>query len=117
MRVCAIVREFASEGEVASQAGHARRLDGRAAGPRNLRFEEGEVGRVHLAVGHRGGRPWLAELHRKGCHSEGGCAVVMAPPNAPGMTGIPNREPGRQPDAEFFRRAYRGGRALRGGCV
>src|SRR5882724_7193714 len=66
-----IVREFADEKDVASQA--QTRLAGwtdALPGPRNLRFEEGDVGKVPpgwwvLEVGNTTGN--LAELHRKGC--------------------------------------------------
>jgi len=86
-----LVRDFASEPEIAAQA--KSRLAGwtdALPGPRNLRFEEGEAGKVppgwfvptlERTTGS------LAELHRKGCHSDGACAVLIAPATAPGSSG------------------------------
>jgi hypothetical protein len=83
-----IVRDWSNETEIAAQA--RSRLAGwtdALPGPRNLRFDEGEPGKappgwfvpvVERTTGS------LAELRRKGCHSEGGCAVVTAPATAPG---------------------------------
>jgi len=61
-------------------------FDDNPAGPRNLKFEEGEVGKVPpgwqvYAPPHEA--PYLAELRRKGCRSGIGCAVVLVPSNAP----------------------------------
>jgi hypothetical protein len=86
-----LIRDFASEPEIATQA--KTRLAGwtdALPGPRNLRFEEGEPGKVppgwfvptlERTTGS------LAELHRKGCRAEGSCAVLIAPATAPGSSG------------------------------
>lgn len=55
-------------------------------GPRNLKFEEGEAGKVPpgwqvWAVPREG--EYLAELRRTGCRSGVGCAVVLVPSNDP----------------------------------
>jgi hypothetical protein len=55
-------------------------------GPRNLDFEEGEVGKVPAgwqvyALPREAAD--LAQLRRTGCHSHTGCAVVLVPSNAP----------------------------------
>jgi hypothetical protein len=78
-----IVREWSSEAAIANQA--RARLAGwtdALPGPRNLRFEEGEAGKVPPGwfvpvVEKTTGS--LAELRRKGCYTDGGCAVVTAP--------------------------------------
>ena len=59
-------------------------------GPRNLKFEEGVVGKV--PPGWRGpafakDTNYMADLQREGCLSKLGCAVVMAPVNVPGQVG------------------------------
>ena len=61
-------------------------FDGNSPGPRNLKFEDGEVGKMPP-----GWQVWalpreaanLAELRRTGCRSGVGCAVVLVPSNAP----------------------------------
>jgi hypothetical protein len=61
-------------------------FDDNAPGPRNLKFEDGEVGKVPA-----GWQVWAlpreaaywAELRRTGCRSGVGCAVVLVPSNAP----------------------------------
>src|SRR4051812_42235499 len=82
-----LVRDFAADTEIAGQA--RTRLAGwtdAAPGPRNLRFEEGEPGKVPPGwfVPSLDQPTGLASLHRKGCRTEGGCAVV-SPGAAPGM--------------------------------
>jgi hypothetical protein len=86
-----ILREFTGESEIAAQARSRLTLSADAMpGPRNLRFEEGDTGRVppgwfvpvlEKTTGS------LAELQRSGCHSGRGCAVLVAPATAPGMVG------------------------------
>jgi hypothetical protein len=81
-----LVREFAGEQSIAAQArGKLAGWSDALPGPRNLRFEEGDTGKtppgwfvpeVEKVSGN------LAELRRKGCRSNGGCAVVIAPANA-----------------------------------
>jgi hypothetical protein len=86
-----IVRDWSSETEIAAQA--RAQLAGwtdALPGPRNLRFEEGEAGKVPPGwfvpvVEKTTGS--LAELRRKGCRTEGGCAVVTAPATSPGTGG------------------------------
>jgi len=86
-----LTRDYADEGPTSAEA--RARLAGwtdALPGPRNLRFEEGDVGRVPPgwfvpALERSTGS--LAELHRKGCRGQGGCAVVVAPATAPGVAG------------------------------
>jgi hypothetical protein len=55
-------------------------------GPRNLKFEEGEVGKVPpgwFVPALPREAAYLAELRRTGCRSGVGCAVVLVPSNAP----------------------------------
>jgi hypothetical protein len=59
-------------------------------GPINLKFEQGTAGKVPPgwfvpALPKDAGR--IAELRRTGCRSQIGCAVVMAPQNAPSPFG------------------------------
>ena len=85
-----LLRDFADESDTAAQA--RTRLAGLPdlpPGPRNLRFDEGDLAKVPPgwfvpALEKTTGS--LAELHRKGCRS-GGCAVVVAPATAPGVAG------------------------------
>lgn len=86
-----LLREFAGDPEIAAQA--RARLAGwtdALPGPRNLRFEQGDVGKVPPgwfvpALEKTTGS--LAELRHKGCRGEGDCAVVVAPATAPGAAG------------------------------
>ena len=86
-----LARDFADQAEIAAQA--RSRLAGWTdllPGPRNLRFEEGEPGKVPAfwfvpALEKTTGN--LAELRRKGCRSTSGCAVVIAPATVPGVAG------------------------------
>jgi len=81
-----IVREFASESAIAAQArGKLASWDYALPGPRNLRFEEGDIGKMPPGwfvpqVEKVSGS--FSELRRKGCRSNGGCAVVIAPATA-----------------------------------
>jgi len=59
-------------------------------GPRNLRFEDGVVGKVPpgwLAPSLGKDTDNLPELRRDGCRSRIGCAVVMVPSNMPKAVG------------------------------
>src|SRR5262249_15837378 len=85
-----LTRDFENETAIASEA--RARLDrtGVLPGPRNLRFEEGEQGEVPPgwtvpSMENTTGK--LAELHRKGCRSGIGCAVLVAPATASGSLG------------------------------
>ncbi len=89
-----LVREFASESGIATQArGKLAGWSDALPGPRNLHFDEGDPGKippgwfvpqVQKVTGS------LAELRRKGCRSSGGCAVVIAPPTAAGPDSVGN---------------------------
>ncbi len=78
-----VVRDFASESSIAAQArGKLAGWSDMLPGPRNLRFEEGDPGKTPLGwfvpqVEKVSGS--LAELRRKGCRDNGGCAVMIAP--------------------------------------
>jgi hypothetical protein len=82
-----VVSEF---GDQAAALAQARLKLAAWSGPRNLRFEEGMTGKAPpgwrvLPVEEDSGR--TAELHRSGCRSRGGCAVVMAAANTPRSEG------------------------------
>jgi hypothetical protein len=86
-----VVRDYAAESAIAAEA--RAKLSGWSdapPGPRNLRFEQGKPGgvppgwfvpEVEKITGS------LAQLRRKGCRSESGCAVVIAPPTASDAVG------------------------------
>jgi tetratricopeptide (TPR) repeat protein len=98
-----VVRDFESE----PAAAEARaRIDNAEAlpGPANLKFDKDDPGK---APAHGWFVPSmenvtgnLAELHRKGCHSKGSCAVLIAP-------ATPPDSPGRLMQS-FSAAAYRG---------
>jgi tetratricopeptide (TPR) repeat protein len=79
--------QFAGEKEVADQARARLTVDDQAGGlPRNLRFEEGAVGKVPpgwFVPALPKDADYLAELRRAGCRSGIGCVVVLVPANAP----------------------------------
>jgi hypothetical protein len=84
-----LLRDFADESDIAAQAPRLAGWTDALPGPRNLRFEEGDLAKVppgwfvptlEKTTGS------LAELHRKGCRT-GGCAVVVAPATTPGGVG------------------------------
>jgi hypothetical protein len=61
-------------------------FDENSPGPQNLKFEDGEVGKVPpgwLVWALPREAAYLAELRRTGCRSGVGCAVVLVPSNAP----------------------------------
>lgn len=65
-------------------------IDDNAAGPRNLKFEDGEEGKAPPGwivpfLGREAA--YVAELRRAGCRSDVGCAVVKAPATAPRPIG------------------------------
>jgi hypothetical protein len=86
-----VVRDYASESAIAAEA--KAKLSGwtdAPPGPRNLRFEQGRVDDVPPgwfvpAVEKTTGI--LAQLRRKGCRGNTGCAVVIAPATAPDAVG------------------------------
>jgi hypothetical protein len=89
-----VVREYASESTLASQArGKLADWSDALPGPRNLRFDEGDPGKTPPGwfvpqVEKVGGS--LAELRRKGCRNNGGCAVVIAPATAAATDSVGN---------------------------
>ena len=59
-------------------------------GPRNLKFDEGVVGKAPpgwFVPSLPKDADYLAELRRDQCRSRSGCAVVLAPANVPSATG------------------------------
>jgi hypothetical protein len=59
-------------------------------GPRNLKFDEGVVGKVPpgwVVPSLPKDADYLAELRRDGCRSRVGCAVVLVPANVPRAVG------------------------------
>ena len=78
-----------TDGALRAQARLADLVDN-PPGPRNLKFEEGEVGKVppgwFVPVLPREAS-YVAELRRTGCRSGVGCAVVLVPSNAPSAFG------------------------------
>ena len=89
-----LTRDYASESAIATLArGKLAGWSDALPGPRNLRFEEGDVGKtppgwfvpqVEKVSGS------LAELRRKGCRSNLGCAVVIAPATATAPDSVGN---------------------------
>jgi hypothetical protein len=64
--------------------------DDNSPGPRNLKFEEGEVGKVPpgwFVPALPREAAYQAQLRRDGCRSAVGCAVVLVPSNAPRPLG------------------------------
>lgn len=86
-----VVRDFAGEAEIAARArGRLAGWTDALPGPRNLRFEEGEPGKTPpgwFVLALEGATGSLAEVRRKGCRTEGSCAVVIAPAGEPGKAG------------------------------
>jgi hypothetical protein len=86
-----VLAEYADQPEVVTRArGQLAAWDEPLPGPLNLRFEQGTPGKVPPgwfvpALPKDADR--IAELRRSGCKSQGGCAVVVAPPNAPSPFG------------------------------
>jgi hypothetical protein len=82
-----LVADYAGEAAVANRA----RLKLSAwSGPRNLRFEEGAVGKKPpgwFVPSLPKDADYVAELRRADCHSRVGCAVVQAPATAPNAIG------------------------------
>jgi hypothetical protein len=87
-----VVSEFADQPAIVAEARVrlSAWLDSQP-GPRNLRFEEGVPGKVPPAPWFAPTLPkdkdYMAELRRDGCRSGVGCAVVLAPANAPRPVG------------------------------
>jgi len=81
-----VVTEYPDEGETAALA-RAKLADWEGVpAPRNLKFEEGVVGKVPpgwFVPALPKDADYLAELRRTGCRSGVGCVVVLVPANAP----------------------------------
>jgi hypothetical protein len=81
-----VVTEYGDQLDTASLA-RARLADWEAVpAPRNLKFEEGVVGKVPpgwFVPALTKDADYLAELRRTGCRSGVGCAIVLVPANAP----------------------------------
>jgi len=79
--------EYATVTELAAGArSKLADFDGSTPGPRNLRFEEGEIGQVPpgwFVPTLPREAAYVAELRRSGCRSGVGCAMVLVPSNAP----------------------------------
>ena len=85
-----LLRDFANEAEAVQVRIRLAGWTDAAPGPRNLRFEEGDAGKVPPgwfvpALEKTTGS--LAEVHHKGCRGTGGCVVLVAPATVPGMPG------------------------------
>jgi len=82
-----LIEQYGDQAEVASQA--RRELagwDSPLPGPRNLKFDEGAVGKAPpgwTVPSLPKDADYMAELRRRGCRSAIGCAVVLVPANAP----------------------------------
>lgn len=82
-----VVEEYGDQLEAATQA---RRVlagwDSPLPGPRNLKFDEGVVGKAPpgwTVPSLPKDADYMAELRRRGCRGSIGCAVVLVPANAP----------------------------------
>lgn len=86
-----VTREFADQ---TGAAAHARaqlaELDNSIPGPLNLKFDQGEAGKLPQAwfvpALPKDADRW-AQLRSKGCLGPGNCAVVLVPDNAPAHVG------------------------------
>lgn len=86
-----VAKEFADQAEMAAMArGHLSELDNSIPGPLNLRFDQGEAGRLPPAwfvpALPKDADRW-AQLRTSGCMRPGNCAVVLVPENAPAQVG------------------------------
>jgi len=83
-----LVSEYSDQAEIVSLA-HTKLAAW--SGPRNLKFEEGVVGKVppgwFVPYSLPKDTDYLAELRRSGCRSRTGCALVMVPQNVPRPVG------------------------------
>jgi len=82
-----VISEYAGEKEIAAQALARLSADENTGGaPRNLRFEEGVMGKVPpgwFVPALPKDADYLAELRHSGCRGGSGCVVVLVPANAP----------------------------------
>lgn len=82
-----VVNEYGDQADIAQRA----RLKLAAwSGPRNLKFDEGAVGKVPpgwFVPSLPKDADYLAELRRDGCRNHGSCAVVLVPANVPRPVG------------------------------
>ncbi len=82
-----IVRQYSDQTEIVARArGWLAVWEDSFPGPRNLKFEQGTPGKAppgwFVTAPPKDADQW-AELHRTGCRSNRGCAVVRTPENAP----------------------------------
>lgn len=82
-----VVREYGDQSDTAAEArAQLATWEAPLPGPRNLRFEQGTPGKAPpgwIVPSLPKDADYMAELHRKGCRSTAGCAVVRVPANAP----------------------------------
>jgi tetratricopeptide (TPR) repeat protein len=81
-----VVTEYGDQAETAGQARAKLAAWDTVPAPRNLKFEEGVVGKVPpgwFVPALPKDADYLAELRRSGCRSGVGCAIVLVPANAP----------------------------------
>jgi hypothetical protein len=101
-----LVREFAGETLLAAQArAKLAHWSEAGPGPRNLHFDEGDPGKTPpgwFIPQVEKGSGSLAELRRKGCRDNGGCAVLIAPPTVSANEAVGNLM------QSFRAKAYRG---------
>jgi len=82
-----LVSDYTDQSEIVSLA---RTKLAAWSGPRNLKFEEGQIGKVPpgwFVPSLPKDADYLAELRRSGCRSRTGCALVMVPQNVPRPVG------------------------------
>jgi hypothetical protein len=86
-----VVKEYGDQPAVAALARSQQAAgDSQQPGPRNLNFERGVPGKVPpgwFVPALPKDADYVAELRRSGCRSGIGCAVVLAPANAPSPFG------------------------------
>lgn len=81
-----VATEFRDTDAAAAALAKLADIEDNTPGPRNLKFEDGEVGKVPpgwFVPALPREAAYGAELRRADCHSGVGCAVVLVPSNAP----------------------------------
>jgi hypothetical protein len=82
-----LIADFGDETRIVSEArARLAAWEDALPGPRNLRFEQGNAGKVPpgwIVPALPKDADSMAEIRRTGCRTGGGCAIVRVPPKAP----------------------------------